>query len=212
MKNRTIMIFIVAIFAYGYAIETHNYILETISKPIPVLLLIFQVRPRSRFQLFILLGLIFSLLGDILLLKNVDNFILGLASFLTAHILYIIAFLQRNNNLNIKSSLPFYGVAAGIILFLYPHLGSMKIPVIVYVIVIMTMAWRAYTQLRYNSVAFMGFAGAVLFAASDLNLAIAKFVHYYDHSKIVTIILYWTAQYLITQTAISEKNLPVKTY
>jgi len=205
------MLFVAATFAFVYAVETDNYILEAISKPIPLILLIFQVKPRSHFQLFILLGLIFSLFGDISLLKYIDNFILGLAMFLTAHILYIIAFLQRNKDLNIKSALPFYGVAAILILFLYPHLSSMKIPVIAYVIVIMTMAWRAYMQWRFNKVALLGFAGAVLFAASDLNLAVTKFVHYYDHSNIITIILYWTAQYLITQTAISGKISPIET-
>ena len=54
MKNRSIMLFVVAIFAYGHAVETDNYILEAITKPIPVLLLIVQVKPRSRFQFFIL--------------------------------------------------------------------------------------------------------------------------------------------------------------
>jgi uncharacterized membrane protein YhhN len=59
------------------------------------------------------------------------------------------------------------------------------------------MVWRAYLQRNYNSIAYFAFIGAVLFVLSDTNIALTKFVTDYDYSKIITIVLYWTAQYFI---------------
>ncbi len=186
---------------YCYAIIANDVILEALTKPLPVMILITRLKLNSKYSYFILFGFIFSLAGDIFLLHVVDKFKSGLVAFLLAHIFYIIAFTTRSKEMKILSSIPFYVVAGLIIFYLYPHLSQMKIAVIVYVIVITTMAWRSYIQRNYNNTAVYAFTGAVLFVISDLNLASNKFVHPYEYAGIVTIITYWTAQYFIARSA-----------
>jgi uncharacterized membrane protein YhhN len=61
---------------------------------------------QTKFGRLIVLGLICSLLGDVLLMiRGLDLFIPGLLTFLTAQILYSIAFLSQRNQLLISKSL-----------------------------------------------------------------------------------------------------------
>ncbi|MCF6365224.1 MAG: lysoplasmalogenase [Bacteroidales bacterium] len=197
MKKILNVLFVFAALLFCYAVYTEDDLLRTITKPVPLIILLFILKPNSKYRKIILIGFIFSLAGDIFLMKVVDKFIFGLAAFLIAHVFYIIAFSNRFKSLKIISSVPFY-VIAGILAYLfYPYLGNMSIPVLVYIFVIMTMVWRAYLQRKHNKFAIYAFAGAILFAISDSNIALTKFVQDYDYSKIITIILYWSAQFLI---------------
>ena len=197
MKKSLSILYVLIALIFCYAVYIENDLLRTISKPIPLIILFFLVKPNSKYRKLIFAGFIFSLGGDIFLLKVVDQFIFGLASFLIAHIFYIIAFRTRVRSLNLLSALPFYILAGALAFYFYPYFGDMKIPVLVYIFVIMTMVWRAYLQRNYNKTAVFALIGAVLFAISDSNIALTKFVQDYDYSKIVTIILYWSAQFLI---------------
>jgi uncharacterized membrane protein YhhN len=60
---------------------------------------------------------------------------------------------------------------------LAPHLGKMKLPVIVYMVVILVMAWQAWERWRQTgqSGALLAFLGAGLFVISDSALAINRF-------------------------------------
>ena len=197
MKNylKIIFFFSAALFIFGVIIE--NDIIRTIAKPIPLIVLIISVNTRNKYNKLIFIGFIFSLFGDVFLLKVVDLFIFGLGSFLIAHIFYIVAFVNKKNSLNLLSSIPFYVIAAALAIFFIPYLGDMHIPVLIYITVIITMVWRAYVQSKISKIALFAFIGAILFAVSDTNIAFDKFYLDYDYSKIVTIVLYWSAQYFI---------------
>ncbi len=197
MKKILITIFLFAGIIFCYAVYIENDLLRTISKPIPLLILLFLLKPNSKFKKLIFVGFIFSLFGDIFLMKVVDMFILGLASFLIAHIFYIIAFSKREKSFKFLSSIPFYFIAAVLAYYFYPHLEDMLYPVFIYIFVIMTMVWRAFLQRKYNNAAIFALIGASIFAISDSNIAFTKFIQDYEYSKIVTIILYWSAQFLI---------------
>ncbi|MBI4763488.1 MAG: lysoplasmalogenase [Deltaproteobacteria bacterium] len=102
---------------------------------------------RKFYGTFVLLGLLFSLLGDILLMLPSNLFVQGLVSFLIAHLFYILAFSKgRNLRLKTLSWLPFLLLGVLIYGFMLPSLGEMTIPVLFYMIVILTMGWRAYTR------------------------------------------------------------------
>ncbi len=197
MKKVLFVLFVLTGLFFCYSVYIDNDIFRAIVKPIPLIILLFLLKPNTKYKKLIFIGFIFSLLGDIFLMNIVDKFIFGLASFLIAHVFYIIAFSKRKKQLNIISSIPFYVVAGILIFFFYPYLGDMKVPVIIYILVIITMVWRAFLQRNFNNVAVYALIGAVLFAISDTNIAFTKFVQDYDYSKIVTITLYWTAQFLI---------------
>ena len=198
MKKVLFFLYFLAAIIFCYAVIIENDLLRTIAKPIPLIILLITVKPTDRFSILIFIGLIFSLLGDIFLMKVIDIFLLGLVSFLIAHIFYIIAFTGRNKKIDLLSSIPIYFIAIVLGYYFYPHLGDMMIPVFVYIFVIMTMVWRSYTQRKFNKYAIFAFIGAVLFAVSDTNIALTKFIQDYEYSKIVTIIFYWSAQFLIS--------------
>ncbi|MCX7547259.1 lysoplasmalogenase [Xanthomarina sp. F1114] len=161
--------------------------LNYLAKPALLISLIFYFRKQSshldkKMRLMIFLALIFSLIGDILLMfvsLSANYFIGGLVAFLTAHIFYVLIFLKQRNPS--KNGLFFIGLmlAYGAILFYFlkDGLGDMLIPVIVYMLVILSMATTAF--LREGKVVknnyILVFTGAILFMISDSILALNKF-------------------------------------
>ncbi len=203
MKKFLTGIYIIAAILFCYAVYADNDLLRTIVKPIPLIILLFMIKPNSNYNKLIFIGFIFSLAGDVFLMKVIDKFMFGLIAFLIAHVFYIIAFVKRNKRLKILSSIPFYVIAGLLAVFFAQYTGEMTIPVIVYITVIITMAWRSYLQKNYSNISKFAFYGAILFVFSDTNIAFTKFYQDYDFSKIVTIVLYWSAQYLIAKSVSS---------
>ena len=151
-----------------------------------------------------LLALLFSLAGDVLLMFidiSASFFLSGLVAFLLAHIMYIMVFLDKKNSK--KTALIFITVlliyAIGIFYLLKDGLGDMLIPVIVYMLVILTMVLTStmrkdnVSKQSYNLV----FLGAIFFVISDSFLAINKFYQPVPLSKIIIMSTYSLAQYLI---------------
>lgn len=203
-KFLTVLVFLFgALYCYGIAIN--DMILQAFSKPIPVMLILAQVRPASKYNFLIMAGLLFSLVGDVLLLNIIDKFLYGLIAFLTAHIFYTIAFLVRDHRVKSVSVLFFYALGGGLLYFMYPHLGGFVKPVIVYVFVIITMLWRAYMQRNYNKAAVYAYMGAMTFVFSDFILAYNRFVASFQYSGILTIVIYWTAQFMIAKSTLKTE-------
>jgi uncharacterized membrane protein YhhN len=156
----------------------------------------------------ILSALIFSWIGDILLLWS-NLFVYGLGAFLMAQICYIIGFrlaqrgsvqLEQMNFIRIFFfNLPIYLTAAFTFYLINPNLGSMRIPVIIYIIVIVSMVATARDRFKKcNSASFWQvFIGAVLFFISDGAIAISRFFNDFPESGIVIMGTYVTAQLLI---------------
>jgi uncharacterized membrane protein YhhN len=91
---------------------------------------------RKSYALWISVGLFFSLLGDIALLRAEEYFLPGLVAFLFAHIAYLIAF-TRDTKFPARLSVcfPYLFLAAILYLFLLPRLPvALKLPVAVYAI------------------------------------------------------------------------------
>jgi uncharacterized membrane protein YhhN len=152
------------------------------------------------YQSMIIAGLSCSLIGDIFLMLPSDRFLHGLVSFLFAHLCYIAAFATRAANLSSLASLILF-VLYGIIMMrvLLPHLKSLKIPVLVYMLVIMLMGWLALV--RYAGAGGAGnglaLAGALLFIASDSILALNRFKGRFKSAQLLILSTYFIAQTLI---------------
>lgn len=158
----------------------------------------------SRYSLLIVIGLICSLVGDVFLMLPSDQFIAGLLSFLIAHVFYIIAFRTGISGLSgLVVSIPFY--VAGLLLYwiLWPALGEMKVPVLIYVMVIMTMAsqsvarWRANTN---DSRRVYAVVGAILFVVSDSTIAFSRFRGQFYSADGLIMGTYFAAQWLIAMS------------
>lgn len=116
-------------------------------------------------------GIVFSWAGDVLLQSPGDiGFLVGLGAFLVAHVFYISAFLRLGTG-KVKLWVWAYLVWFGALLaLLIPGLGALVVPVIVYGLVLGTMA---ITATRVNAV--VGWGG-LLFLLSDSILAMDRFM------------------------------------
>jgi len=174
-------------------------------KPLTTLLVLLiaarATGPMPRFYKYaIVAGLGCSLAGDVLLMLPADRFAVGLVSFLVAHLCYIAAFSSGTSlSSAIWSLAPFLVYVVIISRILLPRLGKMKLPVLLYELVIVAMAWRALARwVATDEIgSFLAFLGAMLFVISDSALAINRFVGKYRAAQALILSTYFCAQWLI---------------
>jgi len=190
--------------------------LRYFTKPLIVIALIIYFISQTFFvqsglKKWILLALIFSLGGDIFLLfesKDPVFFLLGLTSFLIAHIFYIVFFhlirIRENIAGNILLLLVVVVYYTALMTILSPYLESLKLPVRIYGVVISFMLLLAlHTGFITNKKArLMMITGAVLFIISDSLLALNKFYAPFDYAGIGVMLTYGLAQLFIVDGAI----------
>ncbi len=197
----------VVLFLYGLHADIHW--IRLCSKPVPVLVLLWMVYPQKEKWLLGALG--FSLLGDVVLeLPKHLPFALGLGSFLIAHLLYIRRFLITPVQKMRWPIVPITMYCGTLFSYMQPNLGSLLIPVLLYVLVIATMLWSAcgYSYTHKNTVPLIG---AILFVISDSLIAINKFITSFPQARYAIIITYWLAQYLIVLPLLSHQKNESKT-
>ena len=183
--------------------------LKPLLMPALALPILLKITPSKTF-LLILGGLACSWLGDVFLLFESYGsifFILGLASFLLAHICYICFFAGINpgiRGLLTKRPIFLFLVGAycvGLYLLLLPSLGTLKIPVLIYAVVIGCMllcSMNVYPKLlKPANVNFI--AGALLFVVSDSVLAFNKFYQPFSGAGFIIMLTYCAAQFYIVK-------------
>ena len=187
------------------ALYADNRPLVYLSKPGTMLVILALAavgrhRAPSNYANLVLIGLACSLVGDIFLMLPSDLFVPGLASFLIAHLFYIAAFRSGITGFGpIWLPLPFYAYGLAAFWILLPGLGEMKLPVIAYLLVILTMAWQSavrWTATKHRSRLF-AFAGALLFVVSDSTIAFDRFHARFYLGEAVIMSTYFAAQWLI---------------
>ncbi|HVT85497.1 MAG TPA: lysoplasmalogenase [Chitinophagaceae bacterium] len=215
-KNYWIIAYAVVFGVHLAGIYRSNEMLQVFSKPLLVILLIVYFLSQTRIwndtlKKWIPAALFFSWVGDVLLMFQGENqlfFLLGLSSFLLAHIFYIVFFHNIRIRENIKSSwlLLFIVVVyyAVLITLLSPYLGTMKLPVRVYGIFISFMFLLAMHMLfiKNKPAGRLMMTGALFFVISDSILAINKFYQSFEPAGIIIMLTYGLAQLFITEGAI----------
>ncbi len=157
----------------------------------------------SAYSVAIFIALILSLFGDVFLLFE-TKFIYGLISFLLAHIVYIRAFYSGFSGLGVYVALPLLAFAVIMMSQLWPNAGKLKIPVLIYISVILAMVYQAaemYLQSR-TTAALLVFVGALLFAFSDSVLAINRFKKEFSGAQVLILSSYYLAQWLIASSCL----------
>ena len=156
------------------------------------------------YKALIVAGLLFSLGGDVFLMLPNDRFVFGLLSFLIAHLLYIAAFVSRGGFHADSVGLAVYALYGAVMLaLLWRGLGSLRIPVVVYMTVILVMGWQAFALWR----AMPGWGtacaaiGAALFVVSDSVLAYDRFRTKLAVGRALVLSTYFTAQTLLALSA-----------
>lgn len=220
MKNLSISVIyfiigLISIILLGHPVFFPGFVSKALIIPVLAILFLVNINPiKNRLHLFMLAGLFFSWAGDIVLEFSDINgnvFLTGLVCFMMAHIMYLtVFFLTRGKNSIISNRIwllipvIIYGLV--LVLYLYADLAEMRLPVIFYAAVILTMLSGAINRIeKVNRKSFyLVLAGAILFVISDSSIAINKFSYKFDSSGIVIMSTYIAAQYLIVAGYISQ--------
>lgn len=211
---------IISSILYIFLIYTRNAVAKYIIKPATTLLIIGvslesspvrnDIKLTGELKLMCIflilthiLGLIFSLFGDIFLMFDGELcFIFGLLSFLVAHVFYIKMFYNtRKSNQNIGLLVTLLGLTSLYTSYLYEHVyieGGYPLfgATVVYAIAITAMAYYAILNSNH-ALAF----GVIMFMISDATLAFDKFVAQSPDTtyEIVVMITYHIAQFCIAK-------------
>lgn len=177
-----------------------NSAVQYVFKPLTMCLIILTAilnvsSPTTFYQKMIIVGLIFSTVGDVFLI-NPKRFVQGLLSFLIAHIFFAAAFYSTPH---LPSVVFYFAYFIFFLQILWKHLGKLKIPVIIYALAIVTMAWLALS--RYLAVGddktLYAFVGSIFFTVSDSLIAYKKFRSPFPFAEVFILASYFIAQWLI---------------
>lgn len=187
--------------------------LHYLTKPTATLLLLVAVlrgtRPSSKsYGYAIALGLAFAALGDFYLMLPGDYFLFGLVCFLLTHCAYIYA-LTRDSRFGAHLGIfAIFGVLAfAVIAGLWSYLPApMRIPVIIYAVVLAAMAAQAISRERQlagtplHGSARRAAIGGLFFMASDTILAYGRFRWSIPYNAIWVLGTYYAAQWLFARS------------
>jgi uncharacterized membrane protein YhhN len=179
-------------------------IVKSILSLLFVITALLQLHPVPVYYYYLFVGLIFCLIGDVCLaLPQKKAFGVGLVAFLAGHVLYIFSFsslTQIGHWISAWLSIIFC-MSALIFLWLRPHLKSMLIPVLLYILVITVMASGAWVVFWKSSFQISGRAfiliGSLCFYFSDVFVARNKFIKEEYQNRLLGLPLYYTGQFLL---------------
>lgn len=172
---------------------------------VPSLLLLFAANKFEYLNKKLVIALFFSTLGDVFLMSEGSLFfILGLSSFLIAHLAYISIFYELTKPVfrkGIYNYLLFGLFIYEFILlqYLWQNLEGMKAPVLIYATTICVMLWVALLLFRTNKSkgSILIILGALSFVCSDSLLSIRLFMDDFEYAQFWVMCTYLLAQYLI---------------
>jgi Predicted membrane protein len=184
--------------------------LEYVAKPAVMIMLFTWLLTSAGLNgalLWFGLGILLSLVGDVLLMISLDRmFLAGLVAFLLVHVTYVIGF---NIPLPVFSA---WGIVFAVMVSLggariirrildalaFKGQAAMRTPIIVYSLVISLMLLSAMMKLSDvtwdANAAVLVSVGAFLFYISDIILAWNKFVSPIQHGRIYNIAAYHLGQ------------------
>jgi uncharacterized membrane protein YhhN len=207
-KRNALILFTIIVLAHLLSLLLEEALFSNITKFLLVpSLTLWLWMSRKKNSAFLLLALAFSWFGDILLMFQTQPifFILGLGSFLIAHVFYITTFHQATDKPD--KGLLYKLVTAGAVILcvvgflglIGPSLGEMRVPVYAYAAAIGSMLWAALN--RYKKTSPKSFVlvtfGAFLFVFSDAMIAWNKFVGPFWNAGLLIMLTYIAAQTLI---------------
>lgn len=182
-----------------------------LTKPFLIpLIILFYLVSGTMISGWLIAALIGGWVGDIMLMmpdpENTKKFFkIGLIAFLLGHIFYIISFLTFLESFAV---IPWWIFLINVLLILYgiliakillPHVGSLKIPIIIYIVIIICMAISASWLLNVDNL--LGYLiltlGTISFVISDTINAYNRFVKPIAYERLVTMSTYALGQFLI---------------
>lgn len=209
-------LFLVSAAIAVWSAETGRRRIQAVFKPLTTILLLAVVGgPGGRFAWLIDIGIVFSLAGDVALLSaSRPAFLVGLASFVLAHLSYTAAFVLVSWTalchggpggwaVMVGAALVMGAVTVVLLRKLWPGTAGLRGPLVGYSIALAVMvvgavgaAWIwARGRVGGGPGALPTAAlGAVAFYVSDASLAVNRFARAIKHAPFLTLGLYWLGQ------------------
>ena len=196
-----LLLALAAVVAVGdwIAVSAGARVAEYVLKPLTMVVLILaavELDPSSdAARGALVVGLVLSLVGDVLLMVPADLFVPGLAAFLAAHVAYVVALWMLGvgaGGLLVGAVVVVVGallVGRRILAGAAAADSGLVAPVTAYLAVISAMVVSAL-----GVGAFFAVAGALLFYASDAVLGWTRFVSDFPRSRVVVMITYHLGQ------------------
>ncbi len=209
------LVFLLEMITITFNLSTLNFVVKPL---IMISLAVYYLANTQQKSILFLVAMLFCWAGDVLLLFPSELFFMaGLVAFLTGHVLYIFCYQQMRFNESknallgtqkVRFALPIVLAGTGLVVVLYPVLGDLKIPVMIYALVITIMAMQALFRFGYtsNKSFALVFIGAILFMISDSLLAINKFLMPIQFASVGIMATYMMAQYLIVEGVMAHTN------
>lgn len=172
-----------------------DFAFSFVLKILPLLLLLaFVLKRRGQAQGALIAALLFCMLGDVLLAIDGNAlFVYGLGAFLLGHLAYLVN-LRPFQRFYAALLLPYLAVAGMIVSLMWPQLGVMTLPVLVYISVILTMSFATWCSARSNAWLILG---GLLFISSDALIGLNKFYQPLPYAGTLIMLTYYAAQYLL---------------
>lgn len=217
MKRKEIFTYIFYLIALSTIVGVAFKITELIYvvKPLLTLTLIYlYTLTLSRINKLYIYAMLSCFVGDVFLLFKDQQlfFIIGLVSFLLAHIFFIKIVFKRLINVSYKKILttyiPFLVLFIFLFLFISRSVGNMMIPVLIYGMVISLFASVALVanEERRSIKSLYMLTGAVVFIISDSLLAVNKFYYTLPVFEVIIMFTYIVALYLIYRSMVLRKK------
>jgi uncharacterized membrane protein YhhN len=202
----------------GAAFAAHGEIdgwrwLHWVCKPLTTVLILWmawRTEPAvsERYRRWIAAGMLCSLAGDVFLMLPHDAFVVGLVSFLLAHLCFIVALLG-DSRFGARPWGMLACVAYGVfnLWALWPSLPvPLHLPVVVYVLVLASMGGQAVVRERQHAAdelatsAHWSMMGALIFMLSDTLLAWDRFRFVIPLSTVWVLVTYYTAMWCLARS------------
>jgi len=155
----------------------------------------------SAFDVWMVVGLVLGMAGDVLLIER-RTFLLGLLTFLAGHAAYVVAFdrAQAWSSWSLMVLAPLVIAAALATLWLWPHATGMRGAVVAYILVISVMAWGGIALSVTGALPITVGIGSALFFLSDLAVARHRFIKAEFVNRALGLPAYYAAQMLLAAT------------
>lgn len=209
MKRKIIftILFLTVSILHLIGMVTNSIYLQIATKPLiaPLLILVYFYSVE-KVNKWYLLALLFSFIGDVLLMDKINNFLLGIGAFLITQLLFIfiIGLQIKTSNWRQKmlASIPFIVYVVVLLMLVKDGLGEFLIPVIIYGIAISIFGVFSLLNYLLNKNSYASkylFIGALFFISSDSLIALNKFYEANIIYPVVIMLTYIIAQYLILE-------------
>lgn len=162
--------------------------------------LLVETRPYSFYRNAMVAGLVLCLLGEVMMLPKKKRFLTGLSFFLGALAVFTVALYSRVTGEFLSwPVMPLILLAAAVLFLIWPGLKRERIPVLFYLLVLLTMTRVGLEQPHQlpGTGPWLAAAGSCLFLLSDTVLALNRYYRPFGAAQIIILSAFYSALLLL---------------